>query len=709
MTPNRNFFKTNTDIIASLILASIFYLVVFGSKSLDPRNYQWLIREGDLGQNYLGGVVYRSEPWHWPILVSKNLAYPYGASVLSTDSLPIMALLFKCLTSLFGLSPYYQFFGIWLFICLLLQAFFSVKITRKIFATDDTKPDSTILIIFSSLFFLISPIMLQRAFGHPSLVTHWTILAAIFLYLNNKLGRREWLCSNLLVAITFLVHPYFTFLALSILAALVCKKVFHDGEVSLKTAIGYGFTLLLTLIIVIYLLGMFSSNPNAGGWKRFSMNLNAPINSMDGSLFLNGLGVADSQSEGYNYLGLGVILGLILLLFQYSADIFSKKNLYENREIVLLCLFLTVFALSSDIYLGNNLIFSYNSIIMRAIGGIFRAAGRAFWPVWYLLLYFMLFGLKKYCGNRVKFIVPILCLIQLLDLAPLYLGKGAFVKNSIEASLKKENMNWNRLQSAKWDDLFGEYRHVFLVTSNPDALGYQYFWDKIVSNGITVNTGYFARITGKVARDLEQVRSIMSDGHLPDYPDTIYIIDDNFYKKLQKTNNKLLAHVEELDGFRYILGDSNTALGKTSKIAIESNKKIDLTKNDGGIVFDGFSCENEAEQWSVHHNVNMKFRLAELPKKDFKIKFEVTPYIRDKNPRVGAIISVNGKRVARWYFKKDKKYPDTTLSVPANLIKDDGNVEIKFRLWGTNSDKRLKIGGDGRRKGLGLKTMEIGY
>ncbi len=51
----------------------------------------------------------------------------------------------------------------------------------------------------------------------------------------------------------------------------------------------------------------------------------------------------------------------------------------------------------------------------------------------------------------------------------------------------------------------------------------------------------------------------------------------------------------------------------------------------------------------------------------------------------------------------------TEIIVPKNLIKKDEEVEVKFGLAGTNSLKRLGLGIDGRRKGIGIISIEIVY
>lgn len=159
-----------------------------------------------------------------------------------------------------------------------------------------------------------------------------------------------------------------------IIAAFLYKKIFTEKEFTIKEVIPYSIIILFTVIFTMYLLGMFeATNPNAGGWKSFSMNLNALINPIwSKSLFLNKLSHMEGQYEGDNYLGFGLIILLILTLKVLFID---KKLQIKDKEITAVILFLVLFSVSSNIYLGKSLIFSYNSIILRGFGGIFRVGG----------------------------------------------------------------------------------------------------------------------------------------------------------------------------------------------------------------------------------------------------------------------------------------------------------------------------------------------
>ncbi|MDR2077699.1 MAG: DUF6311 domain-containing protein [Rickettsiales bacterium] len=692
------YLKDNADIILSIVIAAVFYISVFGLKTLNPANYKWIMKQGgDLVQNYLGGVVYRASPWSWPPFSYKSIGHPYGVSVLNTDSLPIMAILFKCLTTIFGLSPKYQFIGLWIFTCFILQAFFAARILRKIFSRK-------CYIVMASIFFIVSPTIIFRAFSHSVLCGHWLILASILLYLNDRLTKKEWFYFSLIEVLSTLVHPYFLPMTFPLLLALAYKKLFQDREISFKNAcLGCG-AMVVALLATLYLLDAFETiNPvDGGGWSHFSMNLNAPINPMSyGSLFLNALATQPGQYEGYNYLGFGLIILLILL----ARDLFSmlnEENLKSNAGILIVCLSIIVFSLSNDLYIGKLLIFSYKFVVTKAFGTIFRSGGRMFWPVGYLLTYLLLRRLNEKYREKVYYILPIVCLIQLADLAPLYMSKGTTVRKNI----RTQESYKNPLDSEEWNKLFATYKHVFITkVDNIDNCTYSYFWEKIIDSDIVVNGGYLTKISKKMARNTNNTRNTIMSGYLP-WHDTIYVIDEELYEELSKnSSSRLFSHIQSLDNIRYILFDRKFLNREDS---INFNKKLYFNNDPGKYIsLDGFSSIDEPEYWSQHHEVSIEFRLGRLPKGDFMIKFDVVPFTNEKNKTVRAKVFVNGKKLAKWVFKDGKQHPRTNLRVPRNLLNNGDIVEVKFRLRGIKSMKKLRLGTDSRRKGIGLVSLEL--
>ena len=70
-------------IFISGLLAAVVFILIYGTRVINPRNVEWiLLKGGDMGQHYLGWEFFRHSPWHFPIGLSSNISYPFLVSVI---------------------------------------------------------------------------------------------------------------------------------------------------------------------------------------------------------------------------------------------------------------------------------------------------------------------------------------------------------------------------------------------------------------------------------------------------------------------------------------------------------------------------------------------------------------------------------------------------------------------------------------------------
>ena len=103
----------NKNQLVSLILVLIGFQICYGFGIINPSNINWLMSAyHDWGQHYLGWAYFQHEPWHFPLGHIDNFNYPAGTNVGYTDSIPLLAIIFK--TFSFLLPDTFQYFGLWL-------------------------------------------------------------------------------------------------------------------------------------------------------------------------------------------------------------------------------------------------------------------------------------------------------------------------------------------------------------------------------------------------------------------------------------------------------------------------------------------------------------------------------------------------------------------------------------------------------------------
>src|SRR4051812_26164582 len=161
--------KPNNAFGIGCILGAVVFLVLWGSKPLNPYDWQWIIEPygWDPSFNAIGSLRFLKEPWHFPFSIVTGLTYPAITSVVFIDSIPIIAVPAKIIASLTGQA--YQYIGIWGALCMMLQGGLSALILCR-YSGD------TILAGLGSLFFLLCPMMLMKMFVHISMPGQWVLL-----------------------------------------------------------------------------------------------------------------------------------------------------------------------------------------------------------------------------------------------------------------------------------------------------------------------------------------------------------------------------------------------------------------------------------------------------------------------------------------------------------------------------------------------------
>ena len=124
------------------------------------------------------------------------------------------------------------------------------------------------------------------------------------------------------------------------------------------------------------------------------------------------------ELEGFNYLGLGGILLLIILIIFTMLN--YKKMFSKNiRPYLLICILLTIIALT------NNISFSQITLVELEIPkyiygplSLVRTSGRLFWPVYYLIFIASIFIIYEKFGKKISIsILSLLFLIQIIDIS----------------------------------------------------------------------------------------------------------------------------------------------------------------------------------------------------------------------------------------------------------------------------------------------------
>ena len=188
-----------------ILISLLFWVYLLGPNYINPLNNSWLYN-GDLSIYQLGWKFFKNDIWRFPLGVNPDYGIYMGGSVIFSDSIPLLAFIFKIFKGI--LPETFQYFSFWILICIYLQIYTSHKIvlyyTNNFFYS-----------LISSLFFLISTIFIHRSGIHLSLMGHWIILLYFLINLPDQTKFKE-NKKRVLILFSCLIHFYFTMILIFI-------------------------------------------------------------------------------------------------------------------------------------------------------------------------------------------------------------------------------------------------------------------------------------------------------------------------------------------------------------------------------------------------------------------------------------------------------------------------------------------------------------
>jgi hypothetical protein len=512
-------------IVLSLVAGFSYALVVMGPTPLNPKNVNWVAF--DPAYHYIGWELYRQDPdVHWPITYTDRLGYPKGESVALLDLNPLMAVVLKPLSPL--LPEPAQYFGIEVILGCTLQFFFAFRLLQALIGTN------VVGAALGSAFYLLAPPLNYRFWGHYSLSNQWLLVAALFVFAQAQLDspravRRFWISSAVLCAIAVGINPYLAFEVLVVLLAGVASLVWRK-RISLPMSAAVVGVMLVVGFVVSYAIGLVISGGKgyaSGGYRDLSMNIMAPFDprTFASLLMPRFQSASHGQYEGYNYLGLGV---LVLLAVVIVAALLHKDKLQTPDKrwlmpMALCCLLLTLLALSTKITGGAHTLIDLDP--QEHFSKYFaplRASGRLFWAPYYAILTAILvapfFLIRKLWANV---LLAALLVLQFADTRSL--------RQWVRMTISEDHPS--PLKSPIWTHLGSQHQNLIVLpawqcaknASPGGPEGYRFFGFLAIADHMRINSYQSARYTG-VAQDYHCDVAPAELATQPLSPDSAYVV-----------------------------------------------------------------------------------------------------------------------------------------------------------------------------------------
>jgi hypothetical protein len=523
-----------------ILIPFAVFIYFFNPSILDPQNIDWLLT-GDLGQHFIGWHAFRHDASAWPLGWTTLLLNPVGLSISFTDSNPLISIALKPF-SVF-LPPYFQFIGLWYFTCITLVYYFSYVILKKI-------ETNYFICMLGSTLLTLMPFFFAR-YGHDTLLAQWLILITFYVFVFEESRTTRYILFSAILTTTIAVQPYFypmcgVFIGLSLLRDVLNDWKHPDAmvvSVRLRSVISTVarplFMYCVATIVPLVALGLLAMHGGNGKFGYYTMDPLSWFNPRENnSLFLGSWEIGPGQYEGYQYLGLG---NIILVVIAAGLAIFGKVRLkgplsLALRWLVIGCAILYLVAISPTITAFGHVIIDIDPSVIPIAGSyiekifnIFRSSGRLFMPGSYLLI---IVALAIVVTTNRRWIVPVLAtllVVQLADTWPL----AASIRS--ETDCCSDGLVFRAVgQPDVWSSMLARSKRVVFAPESLSVLRDRFYYELFLlaaPKGVGLNLAY----TAQGAIHPEQLKIIKNDlkeikaGRFDD--NQLYIIEATFFKK----------------------------------------------------------------------------------------------------------------------------------------------------------------------------------
>lgn len=535
-------YKNVVSVCIPIILSSLSFSFLYGWSVFDPKNNAWL--EGGQNQDpmqaYVGWEFFRREPWSIPLGANQSFGMLPSNSVVYSDSIPLLAIFFKLFRIFEGTS--FQYFGIWLFVVVLMQIFASWSLAGLFTKSLSIKTAFATLLLFS-------PILLWRTTTHLALSGHFLILLALFLYFRgvkfDDFSGTRWF---ILLVVTLGVHGYL-FLMVFVFFISDSIRAYRGKVLKLKefgqTSI---FIMIALLIIGKYVYGYSVGSPGnikTAFWGVYGFNLLSIFNPSGWSTILNWLPAIYGGAETFTYLGLGIIL-LLLIVLTVSIRNRRKIQLELNsyRPLFFAIVLISAFAITNQVRIGRvKLDLPLSSFLVETFS-MFRASARFIWPTIYLLtILILVLLLRQFKDKSVAILLSICAVLQVVDTRAGW--------QEIKSLYKIGEVSELSPQSHSVYDAFrtNKYIRIMSLEGELGPLGWATVGKIAYQNGLSTNIAYLARRNETEFQALQRkIKAELSSGELD--ASTIYMlsgIEKRIRDKLLSDNRHKILIIDGLE------------------------------------------------------------------------------------------------------------------------------------------------------------------
>jgi len=697
-----SFIKKDFLVAVPVCLGILIYWQVLGFSALNPQNIEWLLT-GDPLQHYIGWEFYRQSSWTLPIGLNPLYGLELSSSIVYSDSIPLLAILFKLLLSTY--SEPFQYFGIWLLVCFVLQAVAAWMLLGL--ATNNL-----VVRFLCVIPFVLSAPLLGRLSGttiHYALAAHFLILFSLYLCIANKsqFPSGLWL---ILLGISISTH-FYIFVMVGVLWVASSLDYLRIRKIAIFSWIINTVSGLLVVLFISWQLGYFVISPQQNaleGYGWHSLNLISPFNPKEWSAIIRPFRLSHETNEDANYLGLAAIFLIPIAVFGIIQKILSKTKFRFNHYFLMLALAgLTIFSISNNISIGSiEFKFLLPDYLQRAVS-LLRSSARMFWPVYYTLLLIIFYFALKTLKTRI--FIPLLAVFVIVQVTDSYSGWGK-VKSHIYSL--QENAIPSPLTSPFWKVAGTEYKNLksFPLVHSQMQPDWGVFSKYSANFGLGTDIVYLARVDEKKI-DFANNLFARNIFHKKIYMDEFYIIRDSYVvrfidiagsSQLKKIDG---AYVYSPKGFfdtdikPLIVDELFPKFSVGKPISFSSSEKENVK-----FLGSGWSTPEDWGTWSKDKNAEIIFPSLAYAGREIQL---IVNIYNPNNEKKNFFVALNDEKPLEFYLSDN--LPQTFVLKIPDRKPDSKNqfLKIYFHVPEAISPASIGKGSDQRNLGVGIISARI--
>lgn len=696
--------KLKYKFIIPVLVGLIGFLLVVGGSTLNFQNIGWLSK-GDALFNYVGWELFRHSPWTNPIGLNPSYGLEFSSSIVYSDSIPILAIFFKIFSKWLG-EPF-QYFGLWLLLCFVMQAFFGYKLSELISKNIWIQLSITII-------FLFTPVMFFRTNVHLALAGQFVILWAIYLNLKSGVSYWHW---AFLVVIVLGIHFYLFVMVIALWFGSLLDRKLSTEKLSLNYCVLESGLIIFITCLALWQYGYLAITVGSSsgiGYGYYQFNLLGFFNSMDWSILLSRNIYNPPHFESFSYAGAGVLCSLILGVVQLGhrkvrSVLFSKL---QQHQFMLIAIVLMLFvSISQNIYAGN-LYFNLpiNEKILFALNAL-GASSRFSWPFLYFVIFVSFWIIINKFQKGLVSIFFILFVLQVIDVS-----KGWVKLHNYFYNLRSQHIT-HTLTHDFWTEVPKLYTELKLVPPQHWPDRWNNFASYAVQNKMATNAVFLARHDAlKVIQAKDVVDAELMSGQLN--PKTIYVfqkwvdnisqVDPKFDSKrdlfaringevVLAPNYKMCADCKQVDPFLEISSIIPT---------LNLNEVTNFSKGSLGadLLLKGWAQEESWGVWSSGSLSSLALPLGDA--NPSKVKFTFRGIVGPKHQSTSMELLINGEYQKTIQITKQLNN-SMLLDIPVKFRRNTFLV-IEFKYLNPTSPKNAGYGNeDDRLLTLGMESVQL--